>query len=113
VRPDASSRSGIGFAKTAEQNWQLLSNIAALNTIGYPGVDRRASRKAAFALCRRMLRPRHDPATATISAPAAQAGVWCLVQRRYETMRRRRGGEAMSDAAASDAAMSNAESAKA
>jgi dihydropteroate synthase len=78
VRPDRIILDpGIGFAKTAEQNWQLLSNIAALNTIGYP-VLIGASRKrflGAFVAPDAPTSAR-DPATAIISALAAQAGVW-------------------------------------
>jgi len=78
VRPDRIILDpGIGFAKTAEENWQLLANIAALGTIGYP-VLIGASRKRFLGA---LLAPdapttARDPATATISALAAQAGVW-------------------------------------
>ena len=78
VRPDRIILDpGIGFAKTAEENWQLLANIAALSTIGYP-VLIGASRKRFLGA---LLAPdapttARDPATATISALAAQAGVW-------------------------------------
>ena len=78
VRPDRIILDpGIGFAKTAEENWQLLANIAALSTIGYP-VLVGASRKRFLGA---LLAPdapttARDPATATISALAAQAGVW-------------------------------------
>ena len=67
---------GLGFAKSAEANWTLLSNIASLGTIGYP-VLVGASRKrflAAFTPDAPMAA--RDPATATISALCAQAGVW-------------------------------------
>jgi dihydropteroate synthase len=68
---------GIGFAKSAAQNWQLLANIRAIGTIGYP-VLVGASRKRFLA---RLLpdgapATARDPATAVISALAAQAGVW-------------------------------------
>ena len=68
---------GIGFAKTAEQNWQLLANIAALGTIGYP-ILIGASRKRFLGALVAPDAPTaaRDPATATISALAAQAGVW-------------------------------------
>ncbi len=78
VRPDRIILDpGIGFAKTAEQNWQLLANLPALSTIGYP-VLIGASRKrflAAF-VAPDAPTPARDTATATISALAAQAGVW-------------------------------------
>ena len=78
VRPDRIILDpGIGFAKTAEQNWQLLANIAALGTIGYP-ILIGASRKRFLGALVAQDAPTaaRDPATATISALAAQAGVW-------------------------------------
>ena len=78
VRPDRIILDpGIGFAKTAEQNWQLLANIAALSTIGYP-ILIGASRKRFLGALVAPDAPTaaRDPATATISALAAQAGVW-------------------------------------
>lgn len=78
VRPDRIILDpGIGFAKTGEQNWQLLANIAALNTIGYP-VLIGASRKRFLAKLLDTDAPpsERDTATATVSALAAQAGVW-------------------------------------
>ncbi|HEY8912775.1 dihydropteroate synthase [Lacisediminihabitans sp.] len=78
VRPDRIILDpGIGFAKTGEQNWQLLANLPALNTIGYP-VLIGASRKRFLAKLLENDAPptERDTATATVSALAAQAGVW-------------------------------------
>ena len=78
VRPDRIILDpGLGFAKDATQNWTLLANIAALGTIGYP-VLIGASRKRFLAALVPPDAPAagRDPATATISALAAQAGVW-------------------------------------
>ncbi len=78
VRPDRIILDpGIGFAKTASQNWQLLSNLPALGTIGYP-ILIGASRKRFLGelLPETATTKDRDPATATISALAAQAGVW-------------------------------------
>ncbi len=68
---------GIGFAKTAADNWQLLGHLDQL-----VGLDRRVlvgvSRKrflAEFAVDDAQASAR-DAATATISALAAQAGAW-------------------------------------
>lgn len=78
VRPDRIILDpGIGFAKTTAHNWKLLSNLAALETIGYP-VLIGASRKRFLGTLLPKDAPTvdRDPATATISALAAQAGVW-------------------------------------
>ena len=68
---------GIGFAKNAEQNWQLLGHLdelSSLETRVLVGVSRKRfltqfAAEGAPATDR-------DPATATISALAAQAGAW-------------------------------------
>ena len=65
---------GLGFAKTAEHNWQLLSRLDELATLGHP-ILVGASRK-------RFLSPwgeepeQRDAATAVISALAARSGAW-------------------------------------
>ncbi len=65
---------GLGFAKTAEHNWQLLSRLTELESLGHPLMIG-ASRK-------RFLSPwgaepaQRDEATAITSALAARAGVW-------------------------------------
>ena len=67
---------GIGFAKTSEHNWALLGHLDALVTLGCPvlvGVSRKRFLGE--------LVPEdesRDPATAIVSALAAQAGVWGL-----------------------------------
>ena len=78
VRPDRIILDpGLGFAKTTEHNWKLLSNLAALETIGFP-VLIGASRKRFLGALLPADAPAvaRDPATATVSALAAQAGVW-------------------------------------
>jgi dihydropteroate synthase len=68
---------GLGFAKTAEHNWQLLGRLDELGSLGHR-ILIGASRK-------RFLAPfvadgapaaQRDPATAVVSALAARAGVW-------------------------------------
>src|SRR5690554_6642951 len=68
---------GLGFAKTTDQSWQLLTHLRELQDLGCR-VLVGASRK-------RMLAPllpegaepkRRDPATSILSALAAEAGAW-------------------------------------
>jgi len=68
---------GLGFAKTAAHNWKLLGNLDRLASLGYP-VLIGASRKRFLAdlLPGDAAVEDRDPATAVISALAAQAGVW-------------------------------------
>jgi len=74
---------GLGFAKTAEHNWLLLTHLEALHALGRP-LLLAASRKAFLG---RLLagpdgtpRPldERDEATAAVSALAASAGVFCV-----------------------------------
>lgn len=68
---------GIGFSKTRDQNWTLLGHLPELTTLGYP-VLVGASRKEFLAELIEDDAPAtdRDPATAIISALAAQAGAW-------------------------------------
>lgn len=78
VRPDRIILDpGIGFSKSIEQNWQLLANIRALATVGYP-ILLGASRKRFLAPLLEKDAPveQRDVPTATISALAAGEGVW-------------------------------------
>lgn len=70
---------GLGFAKTARDNWELLHHLEELIALGYP-VLVGASRKRFLAAIRhrRGLDPHPDPATAAVSALAAQKGAWCV-----------------------------------
>lgn len=68
---------GLGFAKTAEQNWQLLARLAELVSLGHP-ILIGASRKrflAPFAPDGAPAADR-DLASAVVAALAASAGVW-------------------------------------
>ena len=74
---------GIGFSKTAEQNWDVLGAMTELHTLGHP-VLVAASRKrflgVLLADADGELRPteaREDGTTAT-SALASAAGAWCI-----------------------------------
>ena len=72
---------GIGFAKTAAHNWQLLSHLDALIELGFPvlvGASRKrflGSLLADGAGAARSFAGR-DVATAAVSALAAAAGAW-------------------------------------
>lgn len=65
---------GLGFAKTAQHNWQLLSRIDELESLGHPLMIG-ASRKRFLAPWGAVPSER-DAATAITSALAARAGVW-------------------------------------
>ena len=68
---------GLGFAKNAEHNWEVLGHLRELETLGYP-VLIGASRKRFLGALLPDGAPTddRDPATAVISALAAEAGVW-------------------------------------
>ncbi len=78
VRPDRIILDpGIGFAKNSAQNWKLLANLPALATIGYPVLIGASRKKFLGELLPEGAPTKdRDPATATISALAAQAGAW-------------------------------------
>jgi len=73
---------GLGFSKTAEDNWKLLAGLAEIATLGHP-VLVGASRKAF--LGRLLAGPDGEPrpvgerehAHAAINVLLAQQGVWC------------------------------------
>ena len=65
---------GLGFAKTAEDNWALLAALPAFVATGYP-VLVGASRKR---FLNALSGSRVDVATATVSALAAAHGAWCV-----------------------------------
>ncbi|TFB80830.1 dihydropteroate synthase [Terrimesophilobacter mesophilus] len=68
---------GLGFAKTAQHNWQLLGRLRELETLGHRMLIG-ASRKKFLGELLPDGAPTsdRDPATATISALAAESGVW-------------------------------------
>ena len=71
---------GLGFAKEAEHNWQLLSAIEQLLTLGRPLLVGASRKRFLGALLADDDGPRdladRDAATAAISALAASVGVW-------------------------------------
>ncbi|TWE09950.1 dihydropteroate synthase [Rudaeicoccus suwonensis] len=74
---------GLGFAKTAEQNWALLQHLEDVKALGLP-VLVGASRKSFLARVGRaddatvVPADQRDSATAAISVVLAQAGVWAV-----------------------------------
>ncbi|MGF3056127.1 dihydropteroate synthase [Microbacterium sp. YY-01] len=70
---------GIGFAKTPEQNWELLRGLGEIMALG-PRVMLGTSRKRLFEpiVGTGASQERKDAATAITSALAARAGVWAV-----------------------------------
>jgi dihydropteroate synthase len=74
---------GIGFSKTADQNWDVLAGIERLHALGHPvlvATSRKRFLGRLLAGADGELRPpdeREDATTAT-SALAAAAGAWCV-----------------------------------
>ena len=68
---------GVGFAKDADQNWAVLGHLPEFTSLGFP-VLVGASRKGFLAPFASEGAPAEDrdPATAILSALAAQAGAW-------------------------------------
>lgn len=73
---------GLGFAKKAEQNWEILGRLDQFATLGRPLLIG-ASRKSFLGDALRLgdlvpLPAERDPASAAVSAIAALAGVYCV-----------------------------------
>ena len=74
---------GIGFAKSAEHNWELLARLDELIRLGPPvliGASRKAFLGALLSGGRETPRPPEgrDAASAAVTALAAAAGAWCV-----------------------------------
>jgi len=96
---------GLGFAKTAEHNWQLLAGLDALVSLGLPvliGASRKRFLGALLAGTdgEPLPPPDRDDATAATTALAAAAGAWAV---RVHTVR------ASADAVRVAAAVRNAQ----
>jgi dihydropteroate synthase len=70
---------GIGFSKTADQNWAVLTHLDRLHDLGHPLLVA-TSRKRFLGLLVGEDRPavERDAATAATSVLAAVAGAWCV-----------------------------------
>lgn len=73
---------GIGFAKTAEHNWELLAGLERVVDLGHPVLLGTSRKGFLGTVGRREGDPRPMSAravvTAETSARAARAGVWCV-----------------------------------
>lgn len=74
---------GIGFAKTGEQNWEVLAGLERLHALGRPllvGTSRKRFLGTVLADTGEEPRSpeRRDHATAATTALAAAAGAWCV-----------------------------------
>lgn len=74
---------GLGFAKTARHDWQLLARLGELQALGRPvlvGASRKSFLGAALAGKDAIVPPpaARDQATAAVSALAAAAGAFCV-----------------------------------
>ncbi len=74
---------GIGFSKTAEQNWDVLAGLERLHELGHPvlvATSRKRFLGALLAAEDGTPRPPHEreDATTATSALAAVAGAWCI-----------------------------------
>ncbi|GAA1177359.1 dihydropteroate synthase [Nesterenkonia xinjiangensis] len=73
---------GIGFAKTAEQNWELLRHLDRVVSLGHPvllGVSRKGFLGELLAASEGPREPEgRDAATLALSTLAAQAGAWAV-----------------------------------
>jgi dihydropteroate synthase len=68
---------GLGFAKNADHNWRLLGHLRELGILGHPLLIGASRKKFIGAVLDADATPKdRDPATAIISALAAEAGVW-------------------------------------
>lgn len=70
---------GIGFSKTADQSWAVLTHLDRLHDLGHPLLVA-TSRKRFLGVLIGEDRPAvdRDPATAATSVLAAVAGAWCV-----------------------------------
>lgn len=68
---------GLGFAKTAEHNWALLVNLAAIESLGFPVLVGHSRKRflSAFAAADAPAAAR-DQVTAMLSLLCAERGVW-------------------------------------
>jgi dihydropteroate synthase len=71
---------GVGFAKTADQNWELLAGLEKFDALGHPvliGTSRKRFLGTLLAQGGRAAAPKErDSATAATTALAAAQGVW-------------------------------------
>lgn len=73
---------GLGFAKESGHNWELLSSLDALSSLGQPFLVGASRKRFLGELLAVAGKPRpvdeRDDATVAVSALAAAAGAWCV-----------------------------------
>lgn len=69
---------GIGFSKTADQNWTVLQNIDRFHGLGMPLLIGTSRKRFLGTLLDDRLPAERDDATTATSALAAGAGAWCV-----------------------------------
>lgn len=69
---------GLGFAKTAAQNWELLANLAVFTGTGHRVLIGASRKRFLGALLDDREPSGRDAATAAITAVCAQQGVWAV-----------------------------------
>ena len=67
---------GIGFAKTAEHNWELLKNIDRLNLLGFPILVGASRKRFLGELLGANSADDRDSASVALTALMAKVGVW-------------------------------------
>ena len=74
---------GIGFSKTADQNWDVLAGLERLHDLGHPVLVAASRKRFLGALLadggrRAAASHRREDGTTATSALAAAAGAWCI-----------------------------------
>ena len=72
------SDSGIGFSKTAPQNWELLRHLDRFEDLGYRQLVGVSRKRFLGELLDGRATPGRDVATHTITAICAQQGIWAV-----------------------------------
>jgi dihydropteroate synthase len=69
---------GIGFSKTADQNWAVLRELERFHDLGHPVLLATSRKRFLGALLDERVPLERDDATTATTALAAVAGAWCI-----------------------------------